>query len=102
VPLIDTAVAHAREGIHTGASARNWAAYGEHVLLPATWAPWQQTLLTDPQTSGGLLVSCAPHRVSEVLACFASAGFESAAVVGRMQAHEPAGGQGAGPRVRVV
>jgi len=41
-------------------------------------------LLTDPQTSGGLLVSCDEGSVEEVLALFRREGFGDAAVIGRM------------------
>jgi selenide,water dikinase len=95
VPLIDSAKLHARNGLATGASARNWAGYGAQVSLPAEVEPWQRALLSDPQTSGGLLVSCAPQAVDAVLACFGDAGFERAAVVGRLLAGEP------GVRVKV-
>jgi selenide, water dikinase len=43
-----------------------------------------RSLLTDPQTSGGLLVSCAPEAVDEVLAIFRADGFDQAAVIGEM------------------
>jgi len=43
-------------------------------------------LLTDPQTSGGLLVSCAPSAVEEVLAIFTRHGFADAAVIGETAA----------------
>uniref|UniRef100_UPI0020C62576 AIR synthase-related protein n=1 Tax=Achromobacter sp. GbtcB20 TaxID=2824765 RepID=UPI0020C62576 len=46
--------------------------------------PAQRALLSDPQTSGGLLVSCAPEAADEVLALFAREGFGEAKVVGRM------------------
>jgi len=85
LPLIEEAVAHARAGIKTGASARNWAGYGDEVQLEGL-AEWQQALLTDPQTSGGLLVSCEASLADEVLGIFAQAGFEYAAVIGEMQA----------------
>ena len=89
VPLIDTAAVFARECLATGASARNWAGYGEAVRLGATVAPWQQALLTDPQTSGGLLVSCAPEAAEAVVATFCSAGFDEAALIGELQVGEP-------------
>jgi selenide,water dikinase len=89
VPLIGSATAFAREGLATGASARNWAGYGSAVALDAALAPWQQALLTDPQTSGGLLVSCAADAADTVLARFAAAGFDDAAVIGRLVAGEP-------------
>jgi selenide,water dikinase len=89
VPMIPAAVGFAREGVATGASARNWAGYGDQVLLPAMIRSWQQDLLTDPQTSGGLLVSCTPAAADTVLARFHGAGFERASVVGRLVAGEP-------------
>ncbi|MFW9621762.1 MAG: AIR synthase-related protein, partial [Macromonas sp.] len=39
-----------------------------------------------PQTSGGLLVACAPDSVQQVLAVFAREGFAQAAVVGGVAA----------------
>ncbi len=84
LPLIDEAVTHLRAGIATGASSRNWDSYGDAVLLAQTFLEWQQKMLTDPQTSGGLLVACAPDSVDEVLAAFRADGFERAAVVGHL------------------
>jgi len=77
------------QGISTGASARNWSSYGDEVALPAGSEEWQQKLVTDPQTSGGLLVSCAADCADEVLAAFAADGF-AAALIGRLRAGPPA------------
>ena len=82
VPLIDGVHALASAGMVTGASARNWAAYGHEVALPAHFAAVDQALLSDPQTSGGLLVSCAPEAVDAVLAIFKRHGFDGAAEIG--------------------
>ncbi len=95
VPLLDGVEALARDGFVTGASGRNWAGYGAEVALPAGFDPARQALLTDPQTSGGLLVSCTPDTVDEVLATFQRHGFGQAAVVGDVT---PAG---QGPRLTV-
>jgi len=84
LPLIDEAMEFARQGVATGASKRNWAGYGDSVELDAALAPWQQTLLTDPQTSGGLLVACAPEAVESVLATFHADGFDAACVIGQL------------------
>jgi len=84
VPLLDGVRALAGQGFVTGASGRNWAAYGAEVELPNGFAPEDQALLSDPQTSGGLLVACAPAEVAAVQAVFARHGFARAAVVGRM------------------
>jgi len=84
VPLIEAAQTHAKNGITTGASGRNWAGYGDQVQLPVDIEPWQQALLSDPQTSGGLLVSCSPQAAVTVLMRFHAAGFTEAAAIGRL------------------
>ena len=68
----------------TGASARNWSSYGRDVRLAPKLGDDARLLLCDPQTSGGLLVACAPDRVDDVLHVFAQEGFERAAVIGEM------------------
>lgn len=82
VPLLEGVRALAAQGFVTGASGRNWAGYGADVGLPAGFAAEDRALLTDPQTSGGLLVSCSPSALDDVLAVFRRHGFEQAAVVG--------------------
>ncbi|AXA91500.1 selenide, water dikinase SelD [Massilia sp. YMA4] len=89
IPLLPGVEQLAHDGFFTGASGRNWDAYGKDVTLAPSVTPAQHTLLTDPQTSGGLLVSCAPEAVDEVLALFAREGFGEAAVIGAMAAGAP-------------
>jgi len=91
VPLLGGVRELAAQGLVTGASGRNWAAYGAEVALPDGFATSDQALLTDPQTSGGLLVSCAPQTLDAVLAVFRRHGFERAAVVGCIEAKGDAG-----------
>jgi selenide,water dikinase len=79
----------AAQGFVTGASARNWASYGTEAVLPDTLAPEDRALLADPQTSGGLLVACAPGTLAEVQATFRRHGFADAAVVGSVAAGAP-------------
>ncbi len=84
VPLLDGVAALAAEGLVTGASGRNWAGYGSEVRLDAGLPAAARDLASDPQTSGGLLVSCDPAVAGEVLAVFREEGFGEAAVIGRM------------------
>ena len=84
IPLLPGVEQLAHDGYFTGASGRNWAAYGAEVALAESITPAQHSLLTDPQTSGGLLVSCDEASVEDVLAIFRSQGFGEAAVIGRM------------------
>jgi len=86
VPLLEGVPALAREGFITGASGRNWAAYGHDVALASSLPNEAQALLSDPQTSGGLLVSCAPQALDAVMQTFARHGFGAAAVVGQVGA----------------
>jgi selenide,water dikinase len=74
-----------RMGFVTGASARNWASYSEQVHLFEGCADWQRAILTDPQTSGGLLVSCAREVAEQVLAIFHAHAFPHAAVIGGLE-----------------
>jgi len=85
IPLLKYVEKLAGEGLITGASARNWEAYGSDVELAATVTAVQKALLTDPQTSGGLLVACAPADVKDVMEIFRREGFDRAAVIGNMQ-----------------
>ncbi|CAN7296370.1 selenide, water dikinase SelD [Rhizobacter sp. LjRoot28] len=90
VPLLPGVQALADDGIVTGASARNWAGYGAEITLADDLPATARSLVTDPQTSGGLLVSCAPDTVDAVLGVFREEGFGDATVIGRMEAG-PAG-----------
>jgi selenide, water dikinase len=84
VPLLPGVAALAEGGALTGASRRNWASYGHDVTLANGVSHVQQALLTDPQTSGGLLVACSPDAVDAVMAIFRKEGFGHAAMIGAM------------------
>jgi selenide,water dikinase len=86
VPVLEGVRELARAGFITGASGRNWAGYGMDVAVSDSLDEAERALLTDPQTSGGLLVSCTPESVDEVLAVFRQHGFGQAAVIGAARA----------------
>ena len=88
VPLLSQVQELADQDVITGASDRNWQSYGYEISLPMGFTKAQQALLTDPQTSGGLLVSCSPDTVKEVLAIFSHHQFLGARVIGQMGAKE--------------
>jgi len=88
VPLFTAAAELAAAGYVTGGSTRNWKGYGSLVDLTAH-GKVEQALLTDPQTSGGLLLACAPDAVDEVLGIFRAEGFSSAAVIGEIASGPP-------------
>jgi len=84
VPLLSNVQNLAEQGIITGASDRNWLSYGDAISLPKGFSAAQRALLTDPQTSGGLLVSCSPESAKEVFKVFNQHHFMSACVIGKM------------------
>ena len=86
VPLLPGVAELAAAGFITGASGRNWAGYGADVRLADGLPATAQSLVTDPQTSGGLLVACTPESVDGVLAVFRREGFAQAAVIGAVEA----------------
>ena len=84
LPIIPEALEWVKQGIATGASERNWKGYGEDVRAGVEFPEWKRNILTDPQTSGGLLVACAPDAEKAVLEEFEKGGFEARAI-GRLQ-----------------
>lgn len=89
IPLLPAAAALSQQGCVTGASHRNWASYGHDVTLPPGFLDWQQHLLTDPQTSGGLLVACSSERASQIAGKIAAAGYRSTAIIGHAESGSP-------------
>ncbi len=89
VPLLPGVRELVGRGHVTGASGRNWAGYGAEVVLPPSFGADDKALLTDPQTSGGLLVACEPAACDAVMAVFLRHGFDAAAPVGNVAAGPP-------------
>lgn len=88
LPVLPMVAELAQRGFVPGAADRNWASYGHAVELPPHMPEWQRKLLCDPQTSGGLLVTCAPQAKEKVLEVFRRQGFPRAAEIGAMQEGE--------------
>ena len=86
LPILSAAQHLVQQGFVTGASDRNWASYGAQVTLPAGAPDWQRKLLTDPQTSGGLLVACDAASAPKVLEIFTQQGFKDARAIGVLEA----------------
>jgi selenide,water dikinase len=87
IPTIGEALDWVKQGVATGASTRNWSGYGHEVEIAGD--EWKRKLVTDPQTSGGLLVACAPEAEREVLEVFRKKGFAEARTIGRLTAGAP-------------
>lgn len=89
LPILSAARHLLEQGFVTGASERNWASYHNQVSLPAQSPAWLKNILTDPQTSGGLLVACDPASVPAVLELFNQQGFRYACRIGELSDGEP-------------
>lgn len=89
LPLLGEAERLSQAGFVTGASHRNWKSYGHDVRLPAAIEDWRRHLLTDPQTSGGLLVAVDPSSADATLASIRDAGYPRAAMIGTVEAGTP-------------
>lgn len=83
LPFLTHAETLAEQGFITGASHRNWASYGTDIALPENMPEWQKMLLADPQTSGGLLVACAPENADALVEKIRAAGYPLATVIGK-------------------
>ena len=84
VPLLPGVQAMAKDGHVTGASKRNWASYGHAIKGRAQNEELWRDLLTDPQTSGGLLIACSADAVDKVLGCFTAHG-STPCVIGQVK-----------------
>jgi selenide, water dikinase len=89
LPILPRALNYAKKGYNTGAANRNWQSFGDHVTVPGDMEQWQKNMLMDPQTSGGLMVSCPPDRADTLVALFHEQGYGFASVVGEMTAGAP-------------
>ena len=90
LPVLPEALDWVKQGTATGASERNWQSYGHEVRLPPAWPEWKRKLITDPQTSGGLLVACSAEVESQVIEEFRRGGFQHVRKIGVMTTGEPA------------
>lgn len=91
LPFIDAAINIAQQDIATGASVRNWLSYGDSIILNDTLKPWQRNLLTDPQTSGGLLIACNQQALSAINSAIKTIQGHDSFVIGSMNQLDPKG-----------
>ncbi len=88
VPQIADLVPYLAAGASPGGARRNWDSYGQDIdLADAAWQP----ILSDPQTSGGLLAAVAPEALETVAALFREHGLgDFVRPIGQLHAPQPA------------
>ena len=84
LPFLTEAERFAQQQFVTGASARNWASYAESVTLPSDFPEWRRHLLTDPQTSGGLLSCLRSRSCGRIMRTITDAGYPRACIIGHV------------------
>ena len=84
LPILPSASDYAQKGYSTGAGNRNWDSFGDNIRLPKNLEVWQKNILTDPQTSGGLLLSCSQDHADIILSLFHEQKYEHACIIGEM------------------
>lgn len=89
LPFLNNAEALAKEGYFTGASHRNWDSYGENIVLPNNFPDYKRYLLTDPQTSGGLLLSVAPEDAEDIVYYAKENGYPLSTIIGKVREGKP-------------
>lgn len=89
IPFLKQAEALAKDGCFTGASRRNWDSYGNHIALPKDFPDYKRLLLTDPQTSGGLLVSISPQKAQSLVTYAKSQGYPLSTIIGEVRTGSP-------------
>ena len=89
LPLLPNVAGFAQAGLRTGASVRNWAGYGLEVTLPEDFPDWRRDILSDPQTSGGLLIACEAKAAADILATLHAEGYPLATIIGHAEAGTP-------------
>jgi selenide,water dikinase len=88
LPVLDGARELAVRGAVAGGTKRNLQSAAAFTTVDEGVAEVDRVLVADAQTSGGLLVAVAPHRVAALVEAMRAAGTPAAAVIGRIAAGE--------------
>jgi len=78
VPVIAEAVAYLQDGCYPDGSFRNWKSYGANISGAASME--RMMVLSDPQTSGGLLIAAEKESVQGILSTLTSAGIRASTI----------------------
>ena len=91
LPLMAQALEMYRKGVTTGTNAFNRRLAADHIRLNGDWPEWQQQILYDPQTSGGLLVAVPSAQGPELIKALQAVPTPAASIIGRVLPLEDGG-----------
>jgi selenide,water dikinase len=86
IPLIPGVEKCFKRNCRTRGKETNRAYVGERLAFDGNFSEWDDELLLDPQTSGGLLVAVPAEKASGLVADLRSGGLELTAVIGTVEA----------------
>lgn len=85
LPVMREALEMYRRGVNTGVNPHNRRMVQDHQELVGDWPSWQQEILYDPQTSGGLLASVDADAADDLVAALRAAGLSQASIIGEVR-----------------
>ena len=85
VPVMIESFDMYRKGMSTGSNAFNRQIIGNHLHLEKDLPAWNEEILFDPQTSGGLLASVPEDQSTMLLEKLHAKGIEKARIIGRVE-----------------
>jgi selenide,water dikinase len=82
LPIMDEALAMYQKGMTTGVNAFNQNLVAAHIRFETPFPDWQEQILYDPQTSGGLLVALPARQAQDLVAALRQSDVPAAVTVG--------------------
>jgi selenide,water dikinase len=85
LPVLAEALEMYRKGVNTGANALNRKMVARQTRMEKRLPPWQEEILYDPQTSGGLLVCVPQAQGRDLVKALLAKGVSAACPIGRVE-----------------
>jgi selenide,water dikinase len=82
LPVMREALEMYRRGVNTGVNPHNRRMVQNYLQMDGDWPPWQQEIIFDPQTSGGLLAAVAGETADALVEALRASGVPDACKVG--------------------
>jgi selenide,water dikinase len=84
LPIMEEALAMYKRGMTTGVNAYNRKMVEKHCRFETELPPWNEEIVFDPQTSGGLLVAVAQAQGEDLINALHAKGLTAAKIIGRI------------------